>query len=150
MRYRTPLLAIANLHAVDIGIIAVIVIIIAGFALYTRRYTKSVADFLSANRCAGRYLLTIAGGMAGIGAISIVAQWVQFYQAGFTAMFWGQMLAPIGLVMALTGWIIYRYRETRAMTLAQFLEMRYSRKLRLFSGILCGSAGSSITGFSRP
>ncbi|MEX1118546.1 MAG: hypothetical protein WEB60_07100 [Terrimicrobiaceae bacterium] len=137
----TPLLALANLHAVDIGIIAVIVLIIAGFALYTRRYTKSVADFLSANRCAGRYLLTIAGGMAGIGAISIVASWEQFYQAGFTAMFWGQMLAPIGLVMALTGWIIYRYRETRAMTLAQFLEMRYSRKFRLFSGILCWVSG---------
>jgi SSS family solute:Na+ symporter len=86
-----PFLALANLHAVDLGIILVILVVILGFALYTRRYTKSVADFLSANRCAGRYLLTIAGGMAGIGAISIVAQWEQFYQAGFTAMFWGQM-----------------------------------------------------------
>jgi len=135
------LLALANLHALDIGIIAVTLAVIAGSALYTRRYTKSVADFLSANRCAGRYLLTIASGMAGIGAISIVAQWEQFYQAGFAALFWGQMLAPIGLVMALTGWIIYRYRETRAMTLAQFLEMRYSRRFRLFSGMLCWVSG---------
>lgn len=45
-------LALANLHAVDIAIVVVIVAVIAGFALYTRRYTKSVADFLSANRCA--------------------------------------------------------------------------------------------------
>jgi len=134
-------LGLANLHALDVGIIGVIVAVIAGYSIYTRRYTKSVADFLSANRCAGRYLLTVASGMAGIGAISIVAQWEQFYQAGFTALFWGQMLAPIGLVMALTGWIIYRYRETRAMTLAQFLEMRYSRRFRLFSGTLCWVSG---------
>lgn len=76
-----------------------------------------------------------------MGAISIVAMWEQFYQAGFTAMFWGQMLAPIGLLMALSGWVIYRYRETRAMTLAQFLEMRYSRRFRVFSGTLCWVSG---------
>ncbi len=134
-------LVLAQLHTVDYGIILVIFAVILGFSLYTRRYTKSVADFLSANRCAGRYLLTIAGGMAGIGAISIVAMWEQYYQAGFTALFWAEILAPIGLVMALTGWIIYRYRETRALTLAQFLEMRYSRRFRLFSGILCWISG---------
>jgi solute:Na+ symporter, SSS family len=130
-----------TLHPVDIGIILLIVAVIAGFALYTRRYTRSVADFLSANRCAGRYLLTLAAGMAGIGAISIVANWEQFYQAGFSAQFWGQMLAPIGLLMALSGWVIYRYRETRALTLAQFLEMRYSRRFRLFAGMLCWFSG---------
>ncbi len=132
---------LANLHALDVGIILLIVAIIGGFALHTRRYTRSVADFLSANRCAGRYLLTIASGMSGIGAISIVALWEQFHQAGFTAVFWGQMLAPIGMLMALSGWIIYRYRETRALTLAQFLEMRYSRRFRVFAGSLCWLSG---------
>ncbi len=136
-----PLLAFANLHAADYLILAVIIAIVAGFALHTRRYSRSVADFLSANRCAGRYLLTVASGMAGIGAVSIVAMWEQFYQAGFTAQFWGTMMAPLGLLMALSGWIIYRYRETRAMTLGQFFEMRYSRNFRIFAGILCWVSG---------
>ncbi len=135
------LLAFANLHATDFIIIAVILAVIAGFALHTQRYSRSVADFLSANRCAGRYLLTVATGMAGIGAVSIVAMWEQFYQAGFTAQFWGTMMAPLGLLMALSGWIIYRYRETRAMTIGQFFEMRYSRNFRIFAGILCWVSG---------
>lgn len=135
------LLAFSNLHLADVVIIAVVVAIVLGFALYTRRYSRSVADFLSANRCAGRYLLTVATGMAGIGAVSIVAMWEQYYQAGFTAQFWGSMMAPLGLFMALSGWIIYRYRETRAMTLGQFMEMRYSRNFRVFAGVLCWVSG---------
>lgn len=130
-----------NLSLLDVLIVVAVVGIVAGFALYTRRYTRSVADFLSANRCAGRYLLTVATGMAGLGAISIVALWEQYYQAGFTALFWGQLMAPIGIIMALSGWIIYRYRETRAMTMAQFLEMRYSRRFRVFSGTLSWVSG---------
>jgi SSS family solute:Na+ symporter len=130
-----------NLQGLDVAIVVGVLLVIAGFAIYTQRFSRSVADFLSANRCAGRYLLTVASGASGMGAISIVASWEQFYQAGFTAMFWGQMLAPIGLVMALSGWIIYRYRETRAMTLAQFLEMRYGRRFRVFSGTLCWASG---------
>ena len=136
-----PMLAVSNLHALDIAIIAVVMSIVVVTGIVTKRHTRSVADFLSANRCAGRYLLTVASGMAMLGAISIVAQWEQVYQAGFSGQFWGQMLAPIALVLALSGWIIYRYRESRAMTLAQFMEMRYSRRFRIFSGTLCWVSG---------
>ena len=131
----------SNLHLIDYAIILLILGLISGFAIYTSRYTRSVADFLSANRCAGRYLLTVASTTSGLGAISIIAFWEQFYQAGFTAMFWGNIMAPIGLLLSLSGWIIYRYRETRALTLAQFLEMRYSKRFRLFSGTLCWMSG---------
>jgi len=53
-------LALANLHALDFAIIGVLLAIVAGYAIYSQRFTRSVADFLSANRCAGRYLLTVA------------------------------------------------------------------------------------------
>jgi len=44
---------------------------------------QGVADFLSASRSAGRYLLTIAGEMAGNGAISVVAMFELYYLSGF-------------------------------------------------------------------
>jgi len=44
-------------------------------------------------------------------------------------------------VIALTGFAIYRYRETRAMTLAQFFELRYSRRFRVFAGLLAWVSG---------
>jgi solute:Na+ symporter, SSS family len=110
-----------------------------GFLLKAR--VKSVSDFLSANRCAGRYLLCVSGGMAAFGAISFVANAEKFFQAGFGAAFWGLLLGPIGLIIAFTGWVQYRYRETRALTLAQFFEMRYSRRFRVFAGCLAWVSG---------
>ncbi|MEO1236496.1 MAG: sodium:solute symporter, partial [Planctomycetota bacterium] len=117
-----------NLHALDYAIVGVALSVVLGMAWYTQRFTRSVADFLSANRCAGRYLLTVASSAAGIGTVTIVALWEQFFEAGFGAMHWSSMLAPISLILALSGWVIYRFRQTRAMTLPQFLEMRYSRR----------------------
>jgi solute:Na+ symporter, SSS family len=130
-----------NMHTLDWAIVAIFLAVMVVVAALANLLTKSVADFLAANRCAGRYLLTMASGMAGLGAISIAAQFEQFYQAGFGAVWWAQMMAPLALVLALSGFIVYRYRETRAMTLAQFFEMRYSRNFRIFSGILAWLSG---------
>lgn len=129
------------MHAVDYAIIVTVIAILFLIAFSTKRYTKSVADFLAANRCGGRYLLTIAEGVAGLGAITVVANFEQFYNAGFAALWWLDMLAPIGLIIAVTGWITYRYRQTQAMTMAQFFEMRYSRNFRIFAGILAWISG---------
>lgn len=117
------------------------ILFIALMVLVPLRLTKSVADFLAANRTAGRYMLTMAEGAAGLGAISLIAKFEEFYSAGFPPAYWMLMILPVGLVISLTGWVIFRYRQTRAMTLAQFLEVRYSRKFRIFAGILCFLAG---------
>ncbi len=102
----------------------------------TRRHMKSVADFLSGGRLAGRYLLSVAEGAAGFGLISAVGLFEQWYRSGFAIGFWGALNWPIAILLALTGFVVYRYRQTRAMTLAQFFEMRYSRRIRLAAGFI--------------
>ncbi len=110
-------------------------------AWYTKRYMKSTADFLAANRCAGRYLLTMCSGIASMGAISVVAIMQMKYKSGLAGAWWWYVGIPVGLLLALTGWVQYRYRETRAMTMAQFFEMRYSRKFRILAGLIMWISG---------
>jgi SSS family solute:Na+ symporter len=124
-------------------------IILVGFALslfavtyVLRRYTRSVTDFLAAGRCAKRYLLAVAEGASAIGSITIIAQFELYFSAGFTPAYWEMILLPLWLVLALLGWIAYRFRETRCLTMAQFLEVRYSRSFRILSGALAFFAGT--------
>lgn len=125
-----------NLHWIDWAIIGTMLAFMVGIAIRTKLLNRSVADFLATNRCAGRYLLTMADGMAGLGAITIAANFEKFYASGFAGVRWGQILAPLTLILALSGFVIYRYRETRVLTMAQFFEVRYSRRFRIFAGML--------------
>ncbi len=130
-----------NMHWIDWLIISSLLAFITYVAIGTKKHTKSVADFLAANRCAKRYLLCVAGGMGSLGAISLVAMFELYYNTGFTAKWWGMMAIPVGLFITLSGYVTYRYRETRAMTLAQFFEMRYSKKFRVYAGIVAWISG---------
>ena len=130
-----------NLHWLDWLIIFSMLTLVVSVAFVTKKYTKSVADFLAADRCAGRYLLCVSGGMAKMSAVGIVACFEIYYIAGFTAIWWAMLAWLLASLLALSGWLVYRYRETRALTLAQFFEMRYSRRFRVFSGILAWVSG---------
>ena len=129
------------MHFIDWIIVAVPMLIVLGIAWYTRRFLKSVADFMAGGRNAGRYLLCTARSEQGVGAVVFVAMFEMISNAGFTMGWWGMISIPVGLFVAITGFVIYRYRESRALTLAQFFEIRYSRKLRLFMGGLAFVAG---------
>jgi SSS family solute:Na+ symporter len=111
-------------------------------AWHTKRYNRCVADFLAANRCAGRYMLGVSDGIANVGAISIIMLWEMYYLAGFSVAWWALVMLVVQVAVALSGWIAYRYRQSRALTLAQFIEMRYSRKLRIFCGIVLFVSGT--------
>ncbi len=106
------------------------------------RYSRSVAGFLAGGRVAGRYMVAVASGEAAMGLVSCVALFEKYYQSGFAIAFWQKLSMPLGLLMTLTGFIIYRYRQTRAMTLAQFFEVRYSRRFRIFAGGLAFVSGT--------
>src|SRR5262245_19744031 len=126
--------------SIDWIIVATCGIALAVFSLYTSRFMTGVADFLAANRTGGRYMMSLAG-MSGLGAISAIALYEMYYKAGLPPVWWNLMSIPVTVIITLSGWVYYRYRETRVLTLAQLFEVRYSRKFRIYSGMitwLCG------------
>jgi len=108
---------------------------------FTKGLMKSVSDFLAAGRTAGRYVMSISGGIAGLGAITIVYHLEMGYVSGFALSWWGFSSALIILFITVSGWVIYRFRSTRCLTLPQFFEIRYSRRFRIFTGIIAFISG---------
>lgn len=107
------------------------------FAFHSRKYIRGVADFLSAGRVCNRYVIAVADVATGLAVVTLVAQVEMNYKSGLALDYWNKLLmAPVYIICALTGYCLYRFRETRAMSLGQFLEMRYSRGMRIFGSTL--------------
>lgn len=136
-----------NMTLLDWLVVGSVMALFVCMAWMANRLSKSVSDYLVAGRCAGRYLLTMASGMEWIGAINIVAMFEVYYTGGFPCMWWVMLSTPFIVYMNVTGWGVYRYRETRSLTIAQFLETRYGRPVRLTAGILSWTAGMFNFGF---
>jgi len=129
------------MHLIDWLVLILPSLAVVYIAWRTQQYTKGVAGFLSGGRVAGRYVVSVASGEAAMGLISAVAIFEMYYKSGFGIGFWGKLAMPIGLILTLTGFLVYRYRETRVMTMAQFFEVRYSKKFRIFAGAVGFFAG---------
>jgi len=112
-----------------------IVLIPMGFVLfmgfYSRRYVRSVVDLLSAGRLCGRYVISVADMTNALSIIGIITYIEIHYKTGFSLAFWQNLTLPVTIFMGLNGYCFYRFRETKAMSIGQFLEMRYNRALRV-------------------
>src|SRR3954470_9737567 len=129
------------MHWIDWLLVVIPIALVISIAAYTKRYVRSVADFLSGGRCAGRYLLANARGESDAGLANTMSKFEIIMVSGFVLNFWEKVSVPVLLLVGISGVVVYRFRETRAMTLAQFFEMRSSRRFRLFMGSLAFLSG---------
>ncbi|MEA1876557.1 MAG: hypothetical protein U9N86_06800 [Bacteroidota bacterium] len=130
-----------NLNWIDWGIVLALFVLMVGMVFLSKSLLKSVTDFLATGRTGGRYIISMFHGTAALGAITVVGALEQNYAAGFNSRWWEMMTTIILVGMSVTGWVVYRYRQTRAMTMAQFFEMRYSRGFRIFAGFMAFGSG---------
>ena len=130
-----------NMHLFDWIIVLAMLKIMAAGIWISRGRMRSVADFLAAGRSAGRYLLSVAGGISGLGAITIVGLLEMNYVAGFSMSWWGLTMGVFVLLVTVSGWVNYRFRQSRCLTLAEFFERRYSKSFRVFAGLIAFLSG---------
>jgi biopolymer transport protein ExbD len=82
------------MQLLDWIIVVAFLVALALSAWSMRRHANTVSGFLSANRLAGRYLLTVSYNMAQVGVITLVWYFQVGYDVGFTQYWWGYMEGP--------------------------------------------------------
>ena len=124
------------MHWIDWLIMILPFLTVLGLAVYSGKFVRGVADFLAAGRVAGRYVIAVGDVASGLSVITLVALVEAKYQCGYGMSFWETLTLPIATAMSLSGYCIYRSRATRALSIGQFLEMRYSRSFRVVAAAI--------------
>ena len=109
---------------------------VIGVGLWAKRYVRGVSDYMAAGRICRRYVLTTALMAEAIGLVSLISYIEVRYMTGFALTYWNNLMLPLGMILTMSGYCYYRYRETKAMSIGQYLEMRYNRSLRVFASFL--------------
>ena len=130
-----------NLALLDWAVVAAVFAALLAVVVASKGLMRSVSDFLAAGRTGGRYLVSMAQGTSALGAITIVGMLEMNYIAGFNLRWWEMAMAVVLVAISVSGWVLYRFRQTRCLTMAQFFEIRYSRNFRIFAGGLAFVSG---------
>ncbi len=125
----------------DWAIVAAVFFFIVASVMASKSLMRSVSDFLAAGRTGGRYLISLSQGTAALGAITIVGMLEMNFIAGFNLRWWEMAMTVVLVAISVSGWVLYRFRQTRCLTMAQFFEVRYSRNFRVFAGGLAFLSG---------
>ena len=124
------------MHWVDWVIVILPVLFVLGMAIYSRKYVRGVTDFLAAGRVAGRYVICVGDMQAGLSVITLIALCEGEYQCGMAMGLWNKLIIPVSIFISLTGYCLYRYRQTKCLSIGQFLELRYNRPLRIIAAFV--------------
>ena len=124
------------MHFIDWLIVIIPTLTILWLSFHSRKYVHGVVDFLAAGRVAGRYVISVGDMTNAMSIMTLVGLVEMKYQTGYALAFWQFMIIPVSIFMGLTGYCIYRFRETKALSMGQFLEMRYSRRFRVLASTL--------------
>ncbi|MFV0416436.1 MAG: sodium:solute symporter [Chthoniobacterales bacterium] len=131
-----------NISATDWAILGVSFVFFLALAIYINGLCRSVADYLVSGRKI-RLWLSLGAGIAGeVGLVSIVGMCEQGFLRGFSFVLIALLSMCITMpLFGIFGFGIERFRATKAISVSQYVEMRYNKNLRLLTGILNSTAG---------
>lgn len=126
---------------IDWLIVIVYLIVSVAVGLIGKRFVGNVSHFLVAGRELGLYVGIATLAATEIGTITYMYNGELGYKYGFAAFAAALISGLVMIFVGRTGFVISRLRELRLMTVPEFFEVKYSRGLRLVTGVLVALGG---------
>ena len=130
-----------NFTILDWSIVLVYLGLSMAAGLYGKKYISGPSDFLVAGRGIGLYLGISTLAATEIGTVTFMYYAELGYKAGFASFVNGLIAGSVMILIGRTGFVIKRLRNMQLMTIPEFFERRYSRNLRVLTGILVATGG---------
>ncbi len=124
------------------GCIAVVYLLcIVGLGVIIRKYVTTISDFMVAGRSVKTCLAiaTMIGTELGLVTVMYSAQ--KGFTGGFAAFHIALASALATLIIGLTGFIVVPLRRLGVMTIPEFYEKRFDRRVRILGGLILAFSG---------
>ena len=109
--------------------------------LYGRKFVGGISDFLVAGRELGTFLAVATLAATEIGTITFMYYAELGYKTGYASFVNGLIAGLVMIFLGRTGFIVERLRAMKLMTVPEFFQVKFSRNLRVFVGILVAIGG---------
>src|SRR5882724_11523169 len=126
---------------IDWTIVVGYLVLSVAVGLAGKKYIGNVSHYLVAGRELGVYAGIATLAATEIGTITFMYNAELGYRYGFSAFSAALISGVVMIFVGRSGFIIRRLRELRLMTVPEFFERRYSRGLRLLTGVLVALGG---------
>jgi SSS family solute:Na+ symporter len=130
-----------NFTILDWAIVSGYLVVSLAVGLLGKKYIGNVAHYLVAGRELGTYIGIATLAATEIGTITFMYNAELGYKYGFSAFAAALISGFVMIIIGRTGFVISRLRQLKLMTVPEFFEVKYSRGLRLVTGVLVALGG---------
>lgn len=130
-----------NFTPLDWIIVLVYLAVTMAAGLAGKKYVLGVSDFLVAGRKIGPLVGIATLAATEIGTITFMYYAELGYKTGFASFVNGLIAGGVMIFLGRTGFMVHKLRELRIMTVPEFFELKYSRRLRVLTGVLVSIGG---------
>ena len=132
----SEILSDTNFTTLDWVIVILYPLISVGIGIYVRKFVKNMRDFVTAGRNLGLWLGVATMTGTELGLITVMYSAQKGFTGGFAAFHIAVAAMIATFMVGLTGFIVYRLREMKVLTIPEFYEKRFDRKTRILGGIM--------------
>ncbi len=154
-----------NFRTLDWMIVCVYICIPVVIGIVVRKYVRQLSDFIVAGRSLKLFIAIATLTGTELGLVTVMYNAELGFKHGFSAFHVGLIETFCILAIGLTGFIVYKLRQLRVMTIPEFYEKRFGRNVRIVGGIILAMGGilnmglflqagarfmMGVTGYSNP
>jgi SSS family solute:Na+ symporter len=141
MDHAAEALSKTNFTTIDWVIVICYPLISLFIGLYARKYITSMKDFVCAGQSLGTCLgiATLTGTELGLITVMYSAQ--KGFKGGFATFHIALAAGVATFFVGVTGFLVYRLRSMKVLTIPEFYDRRFGRKTRILGGVTMAFGG---------
>ncbi len=130
-----------NFTGWDWVIVAIYLAVSLGIGIFANRFIHTVKAYLVGGGASGTSLNVTTYISTGLGLVTLMYAGIDGFSNGFAYVTLALIGFATGVTLGLTGLVIKPLRQMKLLTIPEFFEKRFSRRVRIVGGIICAVAG---------